>query len=162
MTIIDGLTEAHNKRYLLDYLEREVARCVRYGRPLSLVMFDIDHFKKINDTFGHLTGDHVLREIGRRVRARIRKEELLARYGGEEFIIVLPEAGHQGALEFADQLRQLVSEESIEFEGDSIDVTISVGVTTIEGEPIDVSRFIKLADENLYEAKRSGRDRVVG
>ena len=81
MTIIDGLTGAHNKRYFLEFLEREIARCSRYGRPLSLLIFDIDHFKKINDTHGHLTGDYVLKEMMRRLLGRIRKEELLARRG---------------------------------------------------------------------------------
>lgn len=162
MTIIDGLTGAHNKRYLLDYLEREVARCVRYRRPLSTCIFDLDHFKKINDMYGHLTGDHVLRELTRRVQARIRKEELLARYGGEEFVVVLPESGHRGALEFAEQLRQLVSSDPVEFEGDIIEVTVSVGVATIDGQPVDVSTFLRLADENLYRAKNAGRNCVVG
>jgi len=162
MTIIDGLTGAHNKRFLMDYLEREVARCVRYRRPVSLVMFDLDHFKKINDRHGHLTGDHVLRELTRRVHARIRREELIARYGGEEFVVVLPEAGHRGALEFAEQLRQLVAAEPVEFEGDVIPVTISVGVSTIDGEPIEISNFLRLADENLYRAKHSGRNCVIG
>ena len=91
MTIVDGLTGAHNKRYFVEFLEREIARCSRYGRPLSLLMFDIDHFKQINDVHGHLTGDFVLKELARRLLARIRKEELLARYGGEEFAVVLPE-----------------------------------------------------------------------
>jgi len=162
MTIVDGLTEAHNKRFLMDFLEREVARCVRYRRPLSLVMFDLDHFKKVNDDHGHLTGDHVLRELTRRIHGRIRKEELIARYGGEEFVVVLPEAGHQGAMEFAEQLRQLASSDPIEFEGDVITVTVSVGVATIDGEPVDVHSFVKMADANLYKAKRAGRNRIVG
>ena len=91
MTIVDALTGAHNKRYFLEFLEREIARCARYRRPLSLLMFDIDHFKAINDKHGHLTGDYVLREMSRRLLGRVRREELLARYGGEEFAAVLPE-----------------------------------------------------------------------
>ncbi|MCC6748601.1 MAG: GGDEF domain-containing protein [Deltaproteobacteria bacterium] len=162
MTIIDGLTEAHNKRYLFDYLERELARCQRYGRPLSVVIFDLDHFKQVNDTHGHLTGDAVLRELARRLRSRIRREELLARYGGEEFVVVLPEAGHAGAMRFAEQLRELVGSQPFEFEGEVIPLTVSVGVATLEGEPMEVSPFIKMADENLYRAKRAGRNRVVG
>ena len=162
MTIIDGLTEAHNKRYLNEFLERELARSLRYGRPLSVVMFDLDHFKRINDVHGHLTGDHVLRELARRLRSRIRKEELLARYGGEEFAVVLPEAGHQGAMQFAEQLRRLVCNEPVEFEGDVIPVTVSVGVATIEGETVDVNELIRRADDRLFEAKRAGRNRVAG
>jgi len=162
MTIVDGLTGVHNKRYLLEFLDREMARCMRYGRPLSLVMFDIDHFKGINDQHGHLTGDSVLKELARRLTQRIRREELLARYGGEEFAAVLPETGKTGALEFGEQIRQLVARDPFEFEGDRLNVTISVGVAVIDGEPIDLANFIRLADENLYRAKRAGRNRVVG
>lgn len=162
MTIIDGLTGAHNKRFFIEFLEREIARCSRHQRPLSLLMFDIDHFKSINDTHGHLTGDYVLREMSRRLLGRIRKEELLARYGGEEFAAVLPETDHQGALTFAEQLRQIVGNEKFEYEGDLLTVTISVGVHTLYGENLSPSAFIGYADENLYRAKREGRNRVVG
>lgn len=163
LTIIDALTGAHNKRYFLEFLEREIARCTRYGRPLSLLMFDIDHFKKINDDHGHLTGDFVLREMSRRLLKRIRKEELLARYGGEEFAAVLPETGNKGAMEFAEQIRTIVGSDPFLYEGDQFTVTISVGVATIqETEAVDVSEFVKTADEYLYEAKRRGRNCVVG
>jgi diguanylate cyclase (GGDEF)-like protein len=161
MTIIDGLTRAHNKRYFLENLERELARCGRNRRPVSLVIFDIDHFKKINDTHGHLTGDHVLKELASRVRGRVRKEEIFARYGGEEFVVLLPEAENRAALEFAEQIRKLVEREAFEFEGDQIEVTISAGVSTV-AEEMPVESFIKLADENLYRAKRGGRNKVVG
>src|SRR3954470_9176018 len=98
MTIIDGLTQAYNKRYFIEQLERELARCGRNKRPLSLVMFDIDHFKQINDTHGHLTGDHVLKELAARIRRRVRKDEIFARYGGEEFSLVLPEASGENSM----------------------------------------------------------------
>ncbi len=162
MTIVDGLTGAHNKRYFLEFLERETARCARYKRPLSLLMFDIDHFKLINDTHGHLTGDYVLKEMARRLLARIRREELMARYGGEEFAAVLPETDHAGAMNFGEQLRTLVGDEVFEYEGDKFTVTISIGVATTEGQDIDTAAFIKMADDNLYRAKREGRNRVVG
>ncbi|MCS6914121.1 MAG: GGDEF domain-containing protein [Myxococcales bacterium] len=164
MTIMDGLTQCYNKRYFMENLERELARSARYGRPVSLVLFDIDHFKHINDTHGHLTGDYVLRELARRVRARIRKEEIFARYGGEEFAVLLPEATQEAALEFAEQLRRLVEHEAFEFEGDRIQVTISVGVACVAAnghKDIDPATFVKMADENLYRAKRAGRNRVV-
>ena len=161
-TIIDGLTEVYNKRYFAEFLERELARCARYNRPLSLVMFDLDHFKQINDTHGHLAGDFVLREMCRRLHVRIRKEELLARYGGEEFVAVLPEAGHEGAMDFAEQIRGLVAQEPFEFEDEMIPLTISVGVATVVGDALDGARFIKMADDNLSSAKRSGRNCVVG
>ena len=162
MTIVDALTGTHNKRYFIEFLDREMARCARYGRPLSLVMFDIDHFKKINDQHGHLTGDHVLKEIAKRLHQRIRREELLARYGGEEFAAVLPETDHQGAMIFGEQIRRLVSDEPFEYEGDSFNVTISVGVATIEGVDVEPMNFIKVADDNLYRAKREGRNKVIG
>jgi two-component system, cell cycle response regulator len=166
MTIIDGLTAAHNKRYMIEFLEREMARCSRYGRPLSLLMFDIDHFKRINDTHGHLTGDYVLKEMCKRLLGRIRKEELLARYGGEEFAAVLPETGHDGAMQFGEVIRTIVEAEPFEYEGDHFQVTVSVGVATLDGDgasrPTDPGEFIKMADENLYKAKRAGRNCVVG
>ena len=162
MTIVDALTGAHNKRYFLEFLEREIARCARYRRPLSLLMFDIDHFKQINDKHGHLTGDYVLRELSRRLLGRVRREELLARYGGEEFAAVLPEADLTGARTFGEQIRRLVAEQPFEYEGDKFPVTVSVGVACVEGSDIDVTAFIKIADDNLYRAKREGRNRVVG
>jgi diguanylate cyclase (GGDEF)-like protein len=162
MTIIDALTGAHNKRYFMEFLEREIARCARYKRPLSLLMFDIDHFKQINDNHGHLTGDFVLREMSKRLLRRVRKEELLARYGGEEFAAVLPETDHAGALKFGEQVREIVSVEPFEYEGDSFPVTVSVGVATLDGQDMELNAFIKIADDNLYRAKRSGRNCVIG
>ena len=172
MTIIDGLTGAHNKRFFLEFLEREMARCSRYNRPLSLLMFDIDHFKQINDTHGHLTGDYVLKELARRLLHRIRKEELLARYGGEEFAVVLPETSHETALQFAETLRRMVGTELFEYEGDRFPVTISIGVSTLDFESLsqgmapppqmDPLEFIREADGNLYKAKRGGRNCVIG
>jgi diguanylate cyclase (GGDEF)-like protein len=162
MTIVDGLTGVHNKRFFLEFLDREMARCARTGRPLALVMFDVDHFKLINDQHGHLTGDYVLKELAKRLTARIRRDELLARYGGEEFAAVLPETARQGALEFGEQIRLLVAREPFEFEGDKLPVTISVGVAVAEGPTLDAQAFVKAADENLYRAKRAGRNQVVG
>ena len=119
MTIIDGLTQAYNKRYFVENLEKEIPRCTRHQRPLSLVMFDIDHFKKINDEHGHLTGDYVLRELARRVRTRVRKEEVFARYGGEEFALTLPETSRDQSMKVAEDLRRLVSARSVRLRGRS-------------------------------------------
>lgn len=162
LTIVDGLTQAHNKRYFMEFLERELSRVSRTGRPLSLVMFDLDHFKVINDTHGHLTGDAILKDLCTRIFTTVRKDELLARYGGEEFVVVLPEADHEGCMEFAERIRVLVEVEHFVFEGDTIPVTISIGCATTMGETVTVAQFIKEADDNLYAAKRGGRNKVVG
>ena len=110
MTIIDGLTQAHNKRYLLEALEREIIRARRHERELSFLMFDIDHFKKINDVHGHLAGDFVLKELARIVQGRIRRDEVFARYGGEEFAIVLPETDARGRARARRELREKIEE----------------------------------------------------
>ncbi|HET9958414.1 MAG TPA: GGDEF domain-containing protein [Polyangiaceae bacterium] len=162
MTIVDGLTQIHNKRYLFEALEKELIRARRYERELSLVMFDIDYFKRINDQFGHLAGDYVLRELARVVQERIRRDEVFARYGGEEFVIVLPETGLGGALALAENLRKRVNSHGFVFQGDSIPVTISVGCAQLSKDDRTAPDLIQRADEKLYEAKRGGRDRVEG
>lgn len=162
MTIYDGLTEVYNKRYFQDFLDRELSRCTRHNRPISLVMFDLDHFKRVNDSHGHLAGDHVLRQVAGCLNERIRREELLARYGGEEFVVVLPETDHAGAMAFAEQLRQMVEATPVVFEDDVIGVTISLGVATYRGRSIRAEALIAQAGAKLYEAKNSGRNRVCG
>jgi len=161
LTIMDGLTQINNKRYFLEYLEREMGRCHRYNRSLSLIMFDIDHFKKINDTNGHLAGDYVLRELATVVRQRIRREECFARYGGEEFSIVMPEAGPENARRFAEKVRKMVEDHGFNFEGKEIPVTISIGVADMVADMTEPMQFIKVADANLYKAKKNGRNQVV-
>ncbi|MFT7581156.1 MAG: two-component system cell cycle response regulator [Myxococcota bacterium] len=161
MTISDGLTSIANVRYLNEFLEREFARSRRYGRDLAVLLIDIDHFKRVNDDLGHLTGDYVLRELAQVVNERVRREELFARYGGEEFVLVLPETTRQGALEYGEIIRQLVEQHKFSFDGTHIAVTISAGVGVFgpgTGRPHDI---IRLADENLYKAKRAGRNRVI-
>lgn len=160
MTIRDGLTSVANARHLKEFLERESARSKRHGRELALVMFDIDHFKTVNDTFGHLTGDYVLRELARVVENRMRRDELFARYGGEEFALVLPETTTDGALEFAQIVRKTVEEHRFQFDGHIIPITISAGVAMYSPEMLTIEQFIKTADDALYRAKRNGRNRV--
>ena len=161
LTIIDSLTGAHNKRYLLEYLDRELTRSIRHQRPLALIMLDIDHFKAINDQFGHLAGDMVLHEMADCVRAGIRKEEFLARYGGEEFALVLPEETEDGAVQAAERIRERVASQSLQVEGGSLQVTISLGVACSHGsEVLTPSELIRRADEKLYLAKHAGRNCV--
>ena len=162
MTIIDGLTQIYNKRYLYEALEREIIRGKRHERELSVLMFDIDHFKRINDVHGHLAGDYVLKEVARVVQARIRRDEVFARYGGEEFAIILPETPITGAVALAETLRQKVADHAFVFQADSIKVTISLGAALIEDGDRTAADLIKRADEKLYQAKRTGRNRVCG
>jgi diguanylate cyclase (GGDEF)-like protein len=159
MTIVDGLTQIHNKRYLFEALDKELIRARRYDRQLSLLIFDIDYFKNINDQYGHLAGDHVLRELARIVQERIRRDEVFARYGGEEFVIALPETSLQGAVTLAENLRARVETHGFSFQGERIPVTISVGCAVL-GEEKTAADLIQLADDKLYEAKRGGRNRV--
>lgn len=162
MTIIDGLTGAYNKRYFLDFLERELARAHRHRQPLCLVMFDLDHFKRINDDRGHLAGDAVLKELAHRVKPRIRREDLFARYGGEEFAAILTVTGLEGGVRFAEQLRALVAARPFAFDRQMIPVTASLGVSSVLDEPsLEPDTLIQRADEKLYEAKHRGRNRVV-
>lgn len=161
LTISDGLTQIHNKRFFLEFLEREMGRCHRYNRSLSLIMFDIDHFKSINDTNGHLAGDYVLRELSATIKPRVRKEECFARYGGEEFAVVMPEAGGDNARKFAEKIRKMVEEHHFSFENKPIRVTVSLGVADLTGEMTEPLQFIKIVDQKLYKAKKSGRNKVV-
>ena len=162
LSTIDGLTEAYNKRYFLDALTRELQRAARYGRGLCLVIFDIDHFKRINDGHGHLAGDHVLREMSHLVAQNLRRQDIFARYGGEEFAIVLPEVDKETARLVSEKLRALVEAQAFQFAQKRIPVTVSLGIASFgEGMgDITASDFIAIADGRLYAAKQGGRNRV--
>jgi diguanylate cyclase (GGDEF)-like protein len=161
LTIIDGLTRVHNHRYLLDFLDREVARSARHKRPLSVVLFDLDKFKTINDEHGHLCGDYVLRELSERLRHGVRREDLLARYGGEEFALVLVETDHAQAIGAAERVRRAVADAPFKFDDRTLAVTVSVGVATTVGDAQTPQALLKQADDKLYAAKRAGRNRVM-
>ncbi|MBT6489383.1 MAG: diguanylate cyclase, partial [Deltaproteobacteria bacterium] len=160
MTITDGLTEVANRRKLEEFLERELAGAIRHKRPLSVAVIDADHFKAVNDNFGHIAGDYVLRRLAHVIQGVIRKDELLARYGGEEFVIVMPESTLQQASVLAEKVRKLIEETKFHFEEHTIPVTVSVGVANHYSKLQDVDAFIKAADEALYRAKETGRNRV--
>ncbi len=159
LAILDGLTGVHNKRYLLEFLDREMARSQRHHRPLSLAMLDLDYFKKINDVHGHLAGDTTLKRIARLIEGRVRQDELLARYGGEEFAVVLPETDLSGAITFGETVRRQIEEFSFNFDEQEIKVTVSIGIATL-GLNDDATALIARADSRLYQAKRGGRNRV--
>jgi len=159
LTTVDGLTQVFNRRYFLEQLEREASRAKRYRRELSLLLFDIDHFKQINDNFGHLAGDYVLKQLATVVKGKIRREDILARYGGEEFAIILPEIDAPNAMQFAEKIRRLVEKAPFKFEETKIAVTVSVGLATC-GDADDAAILIKRTDDKLYEAKGAGRNCV--
>ena len=161
LTILDGLTQIHNGRYLNEFLEREVIRSQRHARPLSLLALDIDKFKSLNDSQGHLCGDFVLRELAHVIRASVRQEDLFARCGGEEFVIVLVETTTEGAVQVAERVRQAVASHHFRFESTHLSLTISIGVSTTLGDAsVGATALRKVADEKLYEAKRTGRNKV--
>jgi diguanylate cyclase (GGDEF)-like protein len=158
----DALTKAYNKRYFLDQLEKELAYARRHNTSLSLLMFDVDHFKRVNDTYGHLAGDYVLARLARVVSGTLRAEDLFARYGGEEFCILCRGVplNHAGVL--AERVRQTVQSTPFEHEGTAMPITISIGVAAHPELPIETTaQLIAAADEALYEAKRGGRNRVL-
>ncbi len=158
----DGLTKAFNKKYFLDRLETEYAYARRHVSMLSLVMFDVDFFKKVNDNYGHLAGDYVLQKLSKIAQSCIRTEDVFARYGGEEFAIIcrgipLINAGIMG-----ERIRTVVEQSAFEFEAKRLPVTISVGVAALpESNAESALALIQSADNALYEAKRSGRNRVI-
>ncbi|MFZ5472041.1 MAG: diguanylate cyclase [Myxococcota bacterium] len=160
LTTVDGLTQIFNRRYFEEALERELSRCSRYGRGMSLVMMDIDHFKQINDTYGHLAGDYVLKQLASTVKTKIRREDIFCRYGGEEFALLLPEIDLEGAAAMAEKARKLIEKQRFEFDRQNIPVTISLGVTTLQAGQRDGADMIRAADAKLYEAKTSGRNKV--
>ena len=157
----DALTQAYNKRFFLEQLDSEFAFATRHNAALSLLMFDLDHFKQINDTYGHLAGDYVLAEFSRAVTPAIRQEDTFARYGGEEFVVISRNDG-LAAEAFAERLRKTIEQHPFEHEGTVIRVTVSGGVASVPDSSINsASELIATADRALYAAKRAGRNCVV-
>ena len=161
MTMKDGLTGVYNRRYLETRMKEEYERHVRYDSPLSLVMLDIDHFKNVNDTYGHQCGDYILKAVADGVGKSIRNVDCLARYGGEEFCCLLPETGIEAATMVAERFRKVIMDQEHTYDGNVIKVTISLGVAEVV-EGINSAKILqKEADALLYQAKRQGRNKVV-
>jgi two-component system cell cycle response regulator len=156
----DALTGLLNRRAILETLERELARSTREGTQISLIMADLDHFKRVNDTYGHLAGDAVLRETAQRIQASMRVYDSVGRYGGEEFLVVSAGCGLQEAVEQAERLRKRISKEAVRMPDCVIPVTMSLGVVAVTAELRQPGDLLRLADDALYAAKHGGRDRV--
>lgn len=160
--LIDPLTGIYNRRAYDRRLEEELQRFQRYHRIFSLLIFDVDHFKRINDRFGHSIGDSCLKEIINRIKPVLRKSDFLARFGGEEFVVIVPETPLKGAKEMAEKLRQIVEQTKFIHKSEEVPITVSVGLTqTVPGDLTHDTVFSR-ADRALYSAKQSGRNRVIG
>ncbi len=158
---IDPLTGAHNRMAIEERLAEEQSRLERYGREFSVLMIDLDHFKLVNDNFGHAIGDKCLKELVVRLQARVRASDMVGRYGGEEFVVILPETAAKEAGEVAEKLRITVEEIEFLVRGSKLPITISVGVTQATPKDADIRDILDRADRALYQAKDAGRNRVM-
>jgi two-component system, cell cycle response regulator len=155
----DSLTGVYNRRHLEDRLAAELAAAQRHQRPVAVLLIDVDHFKRVNDRFGHLAGDEALRMMAFVLRGAVRKEDVLGRFGGEEFVVVLPDTDPDGAAAVAEDLRAAIAERPISLDRRSVELTISAGWAMWEGESLE--RLLGRADDALYAAKAAGRNRVA-
>jgi diguanylate cyclase (GGDEF)-like protein len=161
LTTRDPLTHLHNRRAMMEILERELQRSNRKGNTLSIVMFDIDHFKLVNDEYGHQKGDTVLIAVAEQARIGLRGYDFVARYGGEEFVLILPDTPHNGALMVAERLRMRIEQYELTGELGEIRVTVSLGIASYPADEVtSVDSLIRAADAALYRAKREGRNRA--
>jgi len=159
----DALTQLFNRRATMDILVSELSRASRDLKPLTVMMVDIDHFKSVNDRFGHPAGDAVLCEVARRLRSSMRAYDTVGRFGGEEFLVVAPGCDSSPSRAQAERLREIVSSQPVKVKDLSIDVTVSVGVATVrDPTPQDLEALLSVADKALYLAKERGRNRVEG
>jgi diguanylate cyclase (GGDEF)-like protein len=156
----DALTEIYNRRHFVELVDKEIARALRHGRPLVMCIIDVDLFKPVNDQFGHIAGDGVLRQMAGLVRAFVRGEDIAARIGGEEFAVLLPESDLEAARTFAERLREAVAATPFELGGESRHLTISIGIAGLAENRRERSALMQAADAALYRAKDEGRNRV--
>jgi diguanylate cyclase (GGDEF)-like protein len=162
LSITDGLTGLYNYRHLIHSLEAEIMRSKRYQRTLSLLLMDIDYFKNLNDTYGHLCGDYVIKTVGKLVKNNVRGTDVAARYGGDELAIMLIETDARHALEVAEKLKKEIEGHTFQWQQNQLSVNLSIGVATAPASGIQaVSDLVQAADQALYQAKRAGRNTVV-
>ena len=156
----DGLTSLTNYQTFQEQLEKEIYRSKRYKIPLSIILGDIDHFKQVNDTHGHLTGDYALQAVSKLLKEGLRASDSIARYGGEEFAVIMPETAASGAMTVAERLREAVAFTVLEHEGQKLELTMSFGVVSLlPGEDHSKTDLLKRADQALYRAKNCGRNK---
>jgi diguanylate cyclase (GGDEF)-like protein len=160
LSITDDLTHLYNRRGFFEIGKREFERVKRFGGTLSAIMFDLDHFKQVNDSYGHDTGDRVLEEVAERCDQSLRKLDVIGRYGGEEFSILLPETKVIFAHEVAKRLRRIIADKPISTQQGSVTITISLGVAGLTSDTLELADLLRLADQELYRAKESGRNRI--
>jgi diguanylate cyclase (GGDEF)-like protein len=159
LSVTDPLTEIYNRRYFWNVLEKEFAKSVRFETPIACLLIDVDHFKSINDEYGHSVGDYVLKEIAKIIKNCLRKVDTAARWGGEEFIVLLPETDKEHALNAASRILSEIS--GYAFKGIRQKITVSIGIASIPGPAIDTpEKFIEISDSALYTAKANGRNRI--
>ena len=161
LTVRDGLTQLHNRRYFMQALADELERVRRYGGPLSVAMIDIDDFKQVNDRHGHGSGDDVLCSVARNCSAVLRQTDVFARIGGEEFALLLPQTEMAAALVLFERVRKTVAAHTVPVEGQGVGVTVSIGVVGVDASAPPWSEVLRAVDQALYQAKREGKDRVV-
>ena len=161
LSIMDDLTDVYNRRYILEQTEKELAKALRYSTSFSLMVIDIDRFKKINDTYGHTAGDRVLKALANTCMNNLRAMDIFARYGGEEFVFLIPESDKTDVLAFGEKIRHQLAKTEVIYQNCRISFTVSLGLKTFDESITSVETMLKYADDALYEAKRSGRDQVV-
>jgi diguanylate cyclase (GGDEF)-like protein len=160
LTITDDLTKLYNYRYLLQYLNAEVKRCLRYKKKVSLLFIDVDGFKRINDTFGHLVGSRALAELGQVLRSIVRETDVIGRYGGDEFVIVLPETPLNGALAIAERIRKRIEDYEFVAQDQRVHLTVSLGVANLPKHTLTAEGLIKKADAAMYRAKELSKNTI--
>ncbi len=160
MSTVDDLTKLHNRRYFIDVLEGEFERAIRYDTEMALIMLDLDHFKKVNDTYGHPTGDMVLSGIGNILKKHVRRNDLACRYGGEEFAVILPNVSKDSIFQAYERFRKIVSEQLFEHESNQFQITVSIGIA-FSNDVESANNLLSHADQALYQAKETGRNKIV-